>query len=123
MKRMLLAFAPFALATLAVVGLRAAPELGFNETERVTRSFPLTRGGAARGEALAARVDIGGPGREEVVTDPAGRAPRSPLNHNKLYAHSNGPPLRGAPTPREPSWGRGHDGVVEPAFNIRVPRR
>src|SRR5262245_45686543 len=72
MKRFLFAFAPFALVTLAVVGLQAA----IRETEHVSRTIKLTPGGTLSLKSFSGRVNITGWNRDEVAIEADRRASR-----------------------------------------------
>ena len=123
MKRLLLAFAPFALATLAVVGVRAATGL-LDDTERVTRTVKVDPGGTVHLKSFSGRVAISAvDGTDVVVVDAIRRAPRERLDHIKLDVQSNGSTVYIDANHRDSSWWSWRNNVVETDFDIKVPRR
>jgi hypothetical protein len=125
MKRLLLAFAPFALATLAVVGVRAAGGVGgiLDDTERVTRTVKIESGGTVHLKSFSGRVAISAVDGTDVVIDAVRRAPRERLDHIKLDVQSNGSSVYIDANRRDSSWWSWRNNVVETDFDIKVPRR
>jgi len=119
MKRLILAFAPFAVITLAVVGVRAADQ----ETERVSRTVKLNPGGTLKLKSFSGRVTIVAADTDEVAIDAVRRASRNRLDHIKLDVHSDGQTVYVDANRRDPSWWQMHNNVVETDFDIKVPRR
>src|SRR5262245_61612664 len=125
MKRMLLAFAPFALATLAVVGVRAAGGVTgiFDDTERVTRTVKIESGGTIHLKSFSGRVAISAADGNDVVVDAVRRAPRDRLDHIKLDVHGSGSTVYIDANHRDSSWWSWRNNVVETDFDIKVTRR
>ena len=125
MKRLLLAFAPFALATLAVVGVRAAGGVGgfIDETERVTRTVKIESSGTVQLKSFSGRVAISATDSTDVVVDAVRRAPRERLDHIKLDVQSNGSTVYIDANRRDSTWWSWRNNVVETDFDIKVPRR
>jgi len=122
MKRLLLAFAPFAVATLAVVSVRAAAS-ETQETERITRTVKLESGGTVRLRSFSGRVSITGTTGNDVVIDAVRRATRERLDHIKLDVHSDGGTVYIDANHRDNGWWSLRNNVVETDFDIKVPRR
>jgi hypothetical protein len=122
MKRLLLAFAPFAIATLAVVGVRAAAG-EYQDTERVNRTVKLESGGTVRLRSFSGRVSITGTTGNEVVIDAVRRATRERLDHIKLDVHSEGDTVHIDANHRDNGWWSLRNNVVDTDFDIKVPRR
>jgi len=119
---MLLAFAPFALATLAVVGVRAAAN-ALDETQRVTRTVKIEPGGTVHLKSFSGRVTISAGDTNEVVIDAVRRAPRERLDHINLDVHGGGSAVYIDANHRDSSWWSWRNNVVETDFDIKVPRR
>jgi len=118
MRRFALAFAPFALVTLAVVGLRAAQD----DVERVSRTLPLDADGTLHLKSFSGRVTITAADREDVTIEAVRRAPRERLDHIKLDIRGDHDDIYIDANKRISGWWR-HDNVVETDFDIAVPRR
>lgn len=122
MKRLLLAFAPFALVTLAVVGVRAASS-ALDDTERVERRVKIDPGGTVRIRSFSGRVAITAAEGNEVIVNAVRRAPRERLDHIKLDVHSDGSTVYIEANHRDSTWWSWRNNVVETDFDIKVPRR
>jgi hypothetical protein len=118
MKRLLQTFAPFALVTFAVVGVRADQE----ETERVSRTVQLNSGGTLKLKSFSGRVNIVASDRSDVGIEAVRRATRDRLDHIKLDISSSGSTVY-IEANRRDSWWRTSNNVVETDFDISVPRR
>jgi hypothetical protein len=119
MKTFLLAFAPFALVTLAVVGVQAA----IKDTERVSRALKLSPGGTLKLKSFSGRVDITGWDRDEVAIEAVRRASRERLEHIHLEIRGDDRAVYIEANHREPGWWSWNDNVVETDFDIKVPAR
>jgi hypothetical protein len=119
MKRLLFAFAPFALATVAVVGVRAAQE----QTEHFSRTVKLDGGGTLRLKSFSGRVNITATDANEVVIDAVRRASRERLDHLSLEVRRDGSTVSIDANHRDSIWWQARDNVVETDFDIKVPRR
>ena len=119
MKRFLFAFAPFALVTVAVVGVRAAE----NETERVSQTVRLDPGGTLHLRSFSGRVTITASDRTDVLIDAVRRAPRERLDHIKLDIRGAGEAVFIDANRRDSAWWRSRNNVVETDFDIKVPRQ
>jgi hypothetical protein len=122
MKRLLLAFAPFALVTLAVVGVRAAAGV-LDETERITRTVKMEPGGTVHLRSFSGRVAISATDANEVVVEALRRAPRERLDHISLDVHGDGSTVYIDANHRDSSWWSWRNNVVETDLDIKVPRR
>ena len=123
MKKLLFAFAPFALVTLAVVAVRAAQE----QTERISQTVKLAPGGTLHLKSFSGRVnikggDVNGAGND-VVIDAVRHASRERLDHIKLDIHTEGSTVYVDANHRDSLWWQARDNVVETDFDIKVPRR
>lgn len=118
MRRFLLAFAPFALVTAAVVGLRAAQE----DVEKVSRTLHLNPGGTLHLKSFSGRVNISAADGQDVVIDAVRRAPRERLDRIRLDIRGGGDAIYVEANRRDSSWWS-HNNVVETDFDIKVPRR
>jgi hypothetical protein len=126
MKTMLLAFAPFALVTLAVVGLRAAHDGALDsweDTERFSRTLSLEPGGTLKLKSFSGHVNIVAGERNEVVIDAIRRATRERLEHITLDVHADGHTVYIDANRHEPGWWHFKNNVVSTDFDIKVPRR
>jgi DUF4097 and DUF4098 domain-containing protein YvlB len=119
MKRFLFAFAPFALVTLGVVGVRAAQD----ETERVSRTLTLEPGGTLKLKSFSGRVNIEATDGNQVVIEAVRRATRERLDHIKLDIHAEGRTVFVDANHRDSSWWSWNDNVVHTDFDIKVPQR
>jgi hypothetical protein len=119
MKRFLFAFAPFALVTLAVVGLQAA----IRDTEHVSRTMKLSPGGTLKLKSFSGRVNITGWNRDEVSIEADRRASRDRLDHIQLEVRGDDRAVYIDANHREPRWWSWNDNVVETDFDIKVPAR
>jgi DUF4097 and DUF4098 domain-containing protein YvlB len=119
MKRLLLAFAPFALATAAVVGVRAAQE----QTEHFSRTLTANPGGTLRLKSFSGRVNITATDANEVVIEAVRRASRERLDRISLDVHRDGSTVWIDANHRDSIWWQARDNVVETDFDIKVPRR
>jgi hypothetical protein len=122
MKRLLLAFAPFALVTLAVVGVRAAAGT-YQESERVSRTVKIDPGGTVHLKSFSGRVSISGGDGNDVVIDAVRRASRDRLDRIKLDVHGGGSAVYIEANHHDPGWWSMRSNVVETDFDIKVPRR
>ena len=126
MKRLLLTFAPFALITIAVVGVRAAHvDIGVFEqdTEHFSRTVKLDPGGTLKLKSFSGRVTIVAADGRDVVIDAVRKASRERLDHIKLDVQSDGHTVWVEANQRDPGWWHLNDNVVETDFDIKVPRR
>jgi Toastrack DUF4097 len=119
MKKFLFAFAPFAIVTLTVVGVRAAQD----DTERVSQTVRLEPGGTLHLKSFSGRVAISATDRSDVAIDAVRRAPRERLDHIKLDIRGSGDAVYIDANKRDSAWWRSHNNVVETDFDIKVPRR
>jgi hypothetical protein len=119
MKRLLLAFAPFALVTIAVVGVRAAQE----QTERFSRTLAVKPGGTLRLKSFSGRVNITATDASEVGIEAVRRASRERLDHISLDVRQEGSTVSIDANHRDSIWWQARDNVVETDFDIKVPRR
>jgi DUF4097 and DUF4098 domain-containing protein YvlB len=118
MKKLLVVLSALTLLPLAVPNLEA----GQNETERVSRTLPLSPGGSLRLKSFSGRVNITGTDGNEVVVDAVRRGTRDRLDHVKLDIRSDASGVSIEANSRDSSW-RFHDNVVETDFDIKVPRK
>jgi hypothetical protein len=124
MKRLLLAFAPFALVTLAVVGVRAAANArDFDDIEHVDRTLKLDPGGTVHLKSFSGHVSISATDGDEVVVNALRRAPRERLDHIKLDIHGDSSNVYIDANHRDTTWWQFRNNVVETDFDIKVPRR
>jgi hypothetical protein len=119
MTNFLFGLAPFALATAVFVGVGAGQE----DTERVSRTVPISPGGTLHLKSFSGRVDITGIDRSDVSIDATRRAPKDRLARIKLDIHGSGDAVYVDANKRDASWWRRHNDVVETDFDIKVPRR
>jgi len=120
MKRLIFAFAPFALVTLAIVSVRAAVD----DTERVSRTMKLSPGGTLKLRSFSGRVDIVAAEGDQVVIDAVRRATRDRLDRIKLDIHGDEHTIYVEANRHDPRWWEfHHDNVVDTDFDIKVPRR
>ncbi len=117
MKRFAIAFAPFALVTLAVVGLQAVQ----TEVERVSRTLPLAAGGTLHLKSFSGRVTITAADRQDVAIEAVRRATRERLDRIKLDIRGDGDDVYIEANRSTSRWR--HNNVVETDFDISVPRR
>jgi DUF4097 and DUF4098 domain-containing protein YvlB len=122
MKRLLLAFTPFALVTVAVVGVRAASG-DYQETEHISRTMKIEPGGTVRVKSFSGRVAISATDGNEVVVNAVRRASRERLDHIKLDVHADGSSVYIDANHRDSTWWSWRNNVVETDFDITVPRR
>ena len=122
MKRLFLAFTPFALVTLAVVGVRAAAG-DFQETEHVSQTLKIDPGGIVHVKSFSGRVAISVAEGNDVVIDAVRRGPRDRLDHIKLDVHGGGSAVYIDANHRDSSWWWWRSNVVDTDFDIKVPRR
>jgi len=122
MKTLLLAFAPFALVTLAVVGVRAGAG-ALDETERITRTVKIEPGGTVHLKSFSGRVVITASDTKDVVIDALRRGPRERLDHISLDVHGGGSTVYIDANHRDSSWWSWRNNVVETDFDIKVPPR
>lgn len=125
MKKLLFAFAPFALVTLAVVAVRAAQDK--DQTERISQTVKLAAGGTLHLKSFSGRVnikggDVNGSGND-VVIDAVRHASRERLDHVKLDIHTEGSTVSVDANHRDSIWWQARDNVVDTDFDIKVPRR
>lgn len=119
MRSFFVAFAALTLVACVTPGLDAA----FQETEKVSRTLPLSPGGTLRLRSFSGRVNISGTDGNEVVLDAVRRASRSRLDHIKLDAHAEGSTVYVDANRRDSSWWITNNNVVETDFDIKVPRQ
>ncbi len=119
MRRLLLAFAPFALVTLTVVAVRAAVD----ETERVSRTVALMPGGTLKLKSFSGRLDIVASEGNEVVVDAVRHATRDRLDRIKLDVHGDNRTVYIDANHREPGWWDFNNNVVRTDLDVKVPRR
>lgn len=115
MKKLLVAFAVFALAVPAI---RAA-----EETERVERTVKLEPGGTLRLKSFSGRVNITAADGNEVVVHAVRRASRERLDRIQLDIHTEGSTVYIDANKRTSTWWFTNNNVVETDFDIKVPRR
>jgi DUF4097 and DUF4098 domain-containing protein YvlB len=116
MKKLVFAFALFALAT---PGLWAAAH---DETERVNQTLKLQPGGTLRLKSFSGRVNITAADGNEVVIQAVRHGSRDRLDHIKLDIHADGSTIYVDANKRD-SWWLTHNNVVETDFDIKVPRK
>ncbi|HEY7284150.1 MAG TPA: DUF4097 family beta strand repeat-containing protein [Vicinamibacterales bacterium] len=122
MKTLMLAFAPFALVTALVVGVRAASE----DVEHVTRTLQAEAGGALRLKSFSGRVNVIGTDSNEVTVDAVRRGPRNLLDHVKLDIYKSGNAVYINANRRDSTWSWWHswsNDVVNTDLDVHVPRR
>ena len=119
MTKICVAFAAFTLVACVSPGLDAASQ----ETEKVSRTLPLSPGGALRLKSFSGRVNITAGDGNEVVVDAVRRASRSRLDHIKLDIHAEGSTVYIDANRRDSGWWMTNNNVVETDFDIKVPRQ
>jgi hypothetical protein len=121
MRTLTAAFAVFALT----VSTHAASGAADDETEHVTRTIQMERGGTLRLKNFSGRVTIAASDRPEIVIDAVRRARRSLLDRIKLDIHTAGSNVVVVDAnQRDHSWWAFASGnnVVETDLDIKVPR-
>lgn len=119
MRNVLVAFAALTLVACVGPGLDAATQ----ETEKVSRTLPLSPGGTLRLKSFSGRVNITAADGNDVVVDAVRRASRDRLDHIKLDVHSEGSTVYVDANRRDSGWWVTNNNVVETDFDIKVPRR
>src|SRR4051794_2314813 len=116
------------IAVLLAVCALAMPAAawGVDETEHVSQTFKMEPGGSLRLKNFSGRVTITASDRPEVVVDAVRHASRERLSRIKLDIHTAGDNVVVVDANRhDRSWYDfiGKNNVVEPDFDIKVPRR
>lgn len=121
MKKPLLAFACFTL----LAGAAPAVQADQVETERITRTVDIDRGGTLRVNSFSGRVDIAVHDGHTVVVEAVRRGTRARLDRVKLDVHTSGSTVYVEANRRDANswWWWGGNNVVETDLTIKVPRQ
>jgi DUF4097 and DUF4098 domain-containing protein YvlB len=93
------------------------------ETERVSRTVPLSPGGTLKLKNFSGKVAIAGAEQSEVSIEAVRRAPRERLDRIKLDIQASGSVVTIEANKREERWKDRNNNVVETDFDIKVPSR